>query len=204
MEPSTRQQLIEAASRIMADQGVSGLTTKEVARAAGRSEGSIYNHFRDKLELAGEVVASKLPALKRALGGMQPGERTVAVNLERAVRALVDFYRDMEPLLASVISDPELRARFQAKLRPLDLGPHRSHRAVAEYLTAEQDLGRLDPDVDAVAVAFLLVSACHESVFLDVAVGVDRAPIRRRVFAHTVVSTLLAGLIPTEPREEDR
>jgi hypothetical protein len=41
-----------------------------------------------------------------------------------------------------------------------DLGPHRGVRAVAEWLAAEQRVGRVGPDVDVEAAALLLVSTC--------------------------------------------
>ncbi len=43
-----REQIVEAATRVFAKKGFRGATTREVARAAGVSEGTIYNYFEDK------------------------------------------------------------------------------------------------------------------------------------------------------------
>jgi AcrR family transcriptional regulator len=43
-----REQILEAATRVFADKGFSRATTREVAREAGISEGTIYNYFKDK------------------------------------------------------------------------------------------------------------------------------------------------------------
>jgi len=43
-----REQILEAATRVFADKGFSRATTREVAREAGISEGTIYNYFEDK------------------------------------------------------------------------------------------------------------------------------------------------------------
>ncbi len=43
-----REQIIEAATRVFARKGFRRATTKEVAREAGISEGTIYNYFEDK------------------------------------------------------------------------------------------------------------------------------------------------------------
>jgi AcrR family transcriptional regulator len=43
-----REQIIEAATRVFAEKGFRRATTREVARAAGVSEGTIYNYFEDK------------------------------------------------------------------------------------------------------------------------------------------------------------
>lgn len=43
-----REQIVEAATRVFAQKGFSRATTREVAREAGVSEGTIYNYFEDK------------------------------------------------------------------------------------------------------------------------------------------------------------
>jgi AcrR family transcriptional regulator len=43
-----REQIVEAATRLFAEKGFRRATTREVAREAGVSEGTIYNYFEDK------------------------------------------------------------------------------------------------------------------------------------------------------------
>ncbi len=43
-----REQILAAATRVFAERGFSRATTREVARAASVSEGTIYNYFEDK------------------------------------------------------------------------------------------------------------------------------------------------------------
>jgi AcrR family transcriptional regulator len=43
-----REQIVEAATRVFAEKGFGRATTREVAREAGVSEGTIYNYFEDK------------------------------------------------------------------------------------------------------------------------------------------------------------
>ncbi|MGH3144483.1 MAG: TetR/AcrR family transcriptional regulator [Rubrobacter sp.] len=43
-----REQIVEAAVRVFAEKGFRRATTREVAREAGVSEGTIYNYFEDK------------------------------------------------------------------------------------------------------------------------------------------------------------
>ena len=43
-----RDQILDAATRVFAQKGFSRATTREVAREAGVSEGTIYNYFEDK------------------------------------------------------------------------------------------------------------------------------------------------------------
>ena len=46
-----REQIVEAATRVFAEKGFRRATTREVAREAGVSEGTIYNYFEDKDDL---------------------------------------------------------------------------------------------------------------------------------------------------------
>ena len=46
-----RTQILEAATRVFAEKGYHRATTKDVARAAGMAEGTIYLYFENKSEL---------------------------------------------------------------------------------------------------------------------------------------------------------
>ncbi len=50
-----RELLIDAADRLLADRQVSAITTRDIARAAGLSDGVLYNYFANKNDLV--VVA---------------------------------------------------------------------------------------------------------------------------------------------------
>ena len=197
----TRQALLEAATELLRAKGVTGMTTKEVAQAAGRSEGSIYNHFADKIDLVNAVLDTHLPTLVAVLVDLpqRVGKGTVRGNLERAVTALVTFHSEILPVLSGVVGDPEMLARLHADFLPQDKGPHRPHRGVGDYLRAEQAIGRIRSTSDCQALAFLLNGACHEYAFLNVVSGQERNPLAGRRFASTIVRTLLSGHEPDGP-----
>ena len=46
-----RTQILEAAAAVFAEKGFHKATTKEIARVAGISEGTIYNYFAQKRDL---------------------------------------------------------------------------------------------------------------------------------------------------------
>ena len=158
----TRERLIEAAERVMRERGIAGATTKEIARAAGMSEGTLYNHFTSKEEIVLTVLNERLPpfvALIRSLPG-RAGSGTVRGTLEEVASAALAFYHDAIPMGASFFADPELLARHRALLQAREAGPQRANEAVAAYLCAEQERGRLYVEVDATALAYLLLGAC--------------------------------------------
>lgn len=53
-----RQQILEAAVRLFAQQGVSRTTTRQIAQEVGVTEGLIFKYFPTKLELARAVTGS--------------------------------------------------------------------------------------------------------------------------------------------------
>ena len=55
MAEARRMQILMGASQVFAEKGYHQATTKEIAKAAGVSEGTIYNYFANKRELLVEL-----------------------------------------------------------------------------------------------------------------------------------------------------
>ena len=194
----TRERLIEAAERVLRERGIAGATTKEIARAAGMSEGTLYNHFTSKEEIFLGVLNERLPpfvALVRSLPG-RAGSGTVRTTVEEVATAALAFYHDAIPMGASFFADPVLLARHRALLRAREAGPQRANEAVAAYLRAEQERGRVHADVDAAALANLLLGACFQRAYWAQFLGEVALPEAEAQFVHEIVQTLLRGVLP--------
>jgi AcrR family transcriptional regulator len=142
-------------------------TTKEIARAAGLSEGTLYNHFANKEELF-LCTLNELPSgFVSLMRGLQErvGTETVQSVLEQVARSALDFYDEAVPMGASFFADPELLTRHRELLKQRGAGPQRANEAVAAYLRAEQELGRVSGDVDPDAVAYMLLGALYQYVY---------------------------------------
>ena len=70
-----REQILGAATRVFADKGYSRATTREVAREAGVSEGTIYNYFEDKEALL-MAIMDKLNETERRADDFRGGLAT--------------------------------------------------------------------------------------------------------------------------------
>ena len=196
MARTAKNDILAAADQLRRDRGFGAVTTKEIARAAEVSEASIYYHFGDKLDLMHAVLEAHLPALlevTRALPG-RAGTSTVTANLATAASSLISFYRAIQPVIAAVQTDAELSRRFRDRLAAQGRGPQRGTEVIAEYLTAEQALGRVSPSADPQAAAVLLTGACHQIAIVDQLLGPGHAV--SHPDAASLVTTLLAGLIP--------
>jgi AcrR family transcriptional regulator len=167
---STRDRILDAAAQVMRTRGLAHATTKEIAKAAGYSEAALYKHFRDKTDLFLAVLTERVPSpLGSVLGalGERVGHGTVEETLEEVARAAIAFYRHGFPMAASLFAEPKLLSAYRDALRARNAGPHHVSRALAAYLAAEQEHGRVQPGVDTDAAAALLIGACLQHAFLS-------------------------------------
>jgi AcrR family transcriptional regulator len=195
---TTRDRILDAAAHVMRTRGLARATTKEIAKAAGFSEATLYKHFHDKTEIFLAVLAertpSKLGPLLASLAS-RVGQGTVQATLEEVARAALDFYRQSFPMAASLFSEPQLLAAHREALRQRNAGPQHVSNAVAAYLGAEQSLGRVHRESDPQAAAALLLGACLQHAFLSHFIEPDYAD-NTDQFAITLTATLARGLIP--------
>jgi len=63
----TRRRLIEAATRLVRERGLSGLSASAVAREAGIAQPTFYVHFQDKDDLLNTIAAEKIGGLRAPL-----------------------------------------------------------------------------------------------------------------------------------------
>jgi AcrR family transcriptional regulator len=108
----TRERIAKAAVELHQQNGVAQTTVAEIARRAGVTRLTVYNHFADLSELLPACSAHYAelhprPDLDGALALADPGERVRA-----ALARLYGWYRDTEPMLGKLFGDrasvPEL------------------------------------------------------------------------------------------------
>jgi AcrR family transcriptional regulator len=193
----TRERIVEAAEQVLRSKGYARATTKEIARAAGVSEGTLYNHFESKEDLWLCVLSSqRLPGFIALVLSFREraGSATIRDNLEEIARTALAFYLQSVPMGATVQAEPELLARLREVLLQRNAGPHKANESVASYLRAEQDLGRLRKDVNPDAAAYLLLGACFQRAHWLQFLGEDIPEGMEVRFANEIVETLLQGL----------
>jgi AcrR family transcriptional regulator len=196
---STRDRMLDAAAHVMRTRGMARATTKEIAKAAGYSEAALYKHFRDKTEIFLAVLAERVPS---SFGSMLAnlGERTgkgsVQDTLQELARAALGFYYETFVMAASVFSEPQLLAAHRAEVRHRDAGPHHVSDVVANYIAAEQDLGRIRASVDPRAGADLLLGACFQHAFLSRFADTTLDDESAERIAAGLAQTLFSGLNP--------
>jgi AcrR family transcriptional regulator len=203
----TRERLLDATERIIREQGIMAVTTKDIAREAGFAEGTLYRHFQDKTDLLLAVMAERISGRFLELIQELParaGTGSVAAILEELVAASVAFFSHTMPLTVAAAADPALAARHYTRLRELGAGPEVARTSVAAYIAAEQQLGRVRAKVSSEAAATILLGVAYNNVEVRYVAGEAASIIPEERFAHDIVQTLVLGLAPTPGRSQTR
>ncbi len=111
-----REQILEAAIRVFADKGFRRATTREVAREAGVSEGTIYNYFEDKDELL-IAIMDVLNETERRAEDFEEGLATdfgslVEAYLHRRMDLIWENREVFRVLLSEMLVNAGLRERY--------------------------------------------------------------------------------------------
>ena len=195
---TTRERILEAARRVILGKGLVRATTKEIAREANLSEGTLYNYFANKEELF-------LTALSQLRSGFFPlvqalperaGTAPVRSVLAEVARVGLLFYGEAIPMGASIFADPALLARHRALLAGRGVGPQRANEALTAYLRAEQELGRVRPDADPEAVAYLLLGAIYQWTYWREFLGDEPDPEADERFIDGILEAVERAISP--------
>ncbi|MEV6717570.1 TetR/AcrR family transcriptional regulator [Lentzea sp. NPDC051208] len=184
-----RRQLFDAAGRVLLRDGASELTSRAVTTEAGVAKGVLHRYFADFDAFLTELVLERIEQVKAQGAALRDtaGTGTVADNLTSALTT--GFDPVMVAVVVLVIARDELRTRLRAAgtaRLPL-VGEFTA--AVADYLTAERDLGRIAPDADVDTLAPTVIGAAHLQ-FTEHGAGPAQA-----VAVRKVVTTVLAGAV---------
>jgi len=85
---SKRQNIIQAATHLFAEQGFEGTTTLQIAHEAGVTEPLIYYHFKGKDEVFSHILET---SFKEYFSRLEALERETGTQFKR-IEALLDFH----------------------------------------------------------------------------------------------------------------
>jgi AcrR family transcriptional regulator len=203
-KPSLRDRILAGALQVIREKGVVAATTKEIARTAGVSEGSLYNHFANKTELIAATMAEVTSGIRGAMASLfgKVGRHTVEDNLTEFVVTAIAFWSDLLPIVGQVIGDRDLVSWLRREAPAgRNGGPLQGVAALAGYLEAERRAGRLAPDGQPPYLAAALVGACQQYAFLTLLAGPEAVAEQGMLsadpatYARHVVRTILTAQI---------
>ena len=200
MAGETRRKIVEATERLIKMKGLARVTTKEIARETGLSEGALYRHFEHKEEVFFEIIAQNLPTFLEVFTIRQPGSGDLADNLQVIALAAMQYFSKLVPLSASFLADTELLAQYRAKMSQLIVvgasdGPQKIQELLAAYLDEERQLGRLPASLSPYATALALLGACFQFTYLHQLMGGTPQGQTEEQFVRELIQGLLKSLL---------
>ena len=179
--PDVRERLFAAAERIVERDGPGALTSRSVTTEAGCAKGLLHTHFAGLDEFVAELCLDRFArtaAKARALAELA-GQGTVTGNLDAVARSLFD--RGGPALSGLAMTRPAATARVREAMREGGPGFPAIQEAIAGYLEAERDLGRLPSAVDPHTVALAVVGTAHHLLMTDWPGAPDPRPAMNRL-----------------------
>ena len=185
----------------MRSHGLSGVTTRQISKEVGCSEGALYVHFKGRIELLLAMLEESLPSMLKPLEALRQsvGSGSAQENLVKALDGIFKFHQRIVSASAGLFAEPELLTAYRDSLRREGKGPHLSMRALEEYIISEQRLARIDSKVDAKLAAYLLIASCFFRAFNEQFFGKPMQPTWSE-FA----KQLIAGVAPESSNERNR
>ncbi|THJ46355.1 TetR/AcrR family transcriptional regulator [Candidatus Frankia alpina] len=156
-----REQLFDAAERILLRDGPNALTSRAVTTEAGCAKGVLHRHFDDFDAFLATLVRDRIARLDSQGADLREraGTGTVAGNL---TAALTDLFGSVALAIVGLVTARDgLRARLrQAGASGVPVLTEAT-AIIAAYLAAERGLGRLAADADTATLALLLIGTGH-------------------------------------------
>ncbi|MGA4878683.1 TetR/AcrR family transcriptional regulator [Streptomyces lydicamycinicus] len=162
-----RQQLFDAAERVLLRDGPNALTSRAVTDEAGCAKGVLHRHFTDFDAFLADLVLDRAAQLETQASALREsaGTGTVAGNLTSALTTLFG------PIPVAIIPLITFRDELRTRLRQARPGGgiailEQATTAISAYLADERELGRIATDADINSLTLSLVGGGH-LVFAD-------------------------------------
>ncbi|MFE9131223.1 TetR/AcrR family transcriptional regulator [Streptomyces sp. NPDC007148] len=189
-----RQQLFDAAERVLLRDGPNALTSRAVTDEAGCAKGVLHRHFADFDAFLTDLVLDRAAQLESQAVALREsaGTGTVVDNLTGALTVLFG------PIPMAIIPLVTFRDQLRERLRHATSGGGvailaQATTAVSAYLADERDLGRIAVDADIDSLTLSLVGGGH-LLFTDREPG---PPVTAAV--HRFVTSVVTGAVHRRP-----
>jgi AcrR family transcriptional regulator len=159
-----REQLFNAAERVLLRDGPSALTSRAVTTEAGVAKGVLHRHFADFDAFLAELVLDRAARIEGQAAVLRDraGTGTVAGHVAAALTSLFSSVAVEMVALLTFRDDLRARLRQAGAMRPGRIPVLTEATAmIAAYLVAERDRGRVAADADVDTLALTLIGAGH-------------------------------------------
>lgn len=159
---ATREAILQAATQIFVEKGVSGAGLEEIAKAAGVTRGAVYWHFKNKIDIF-KALYDKLytPFAERVLEDLEHDHPQPLTQLEQlCTRISIDLAADTQKHLILTIFF--LRCDYSGEMEEIRRcqleRKGKSVQMFSEYFKRARAKGHLNADADPHVLTLALVS----------------------------------------------
>jgi AcrR family transcriptional regulator len=156
-----REQLFDAAERVLLRDGPEALTSRAVTTEAGCAKGVLHKHFHDFDGFLAELVLDRIRRLDGQAEALlkAAGHGNVVDNL---TTMLTDLFGSVAVAIVSLtISRDGLRARLREAVPTGVPILSEAGQVIRDYLSAEQTYGRIPSDADVDVLGLTLIGSTH-------------------------------------------
>ncbi len=177
---ATREALLDAGERLLAWQGLEGMTSTAVAAEAGVATGTFYGYFPDKHALLAALFARRLDDVVARVERVLTSDRLLDDGLEATLRLAVEVVLAGYRAHAHVLRAALARVALRDDLRAIYWERHARAVAVVERFVARGQRARMVRDADPSLLAhtvLVVTQSLNHPVLLsgdvDLAAGVE-------------------------------
>jgi len=192
MAEARRTQILMGASQVFAKKGFHKATTKEIAKAAGVSEGTIYNYFENKRELLVAMIdAIGVQSVRNIVIEHPPEDPRAYLRavLKDRYQFAKNFGSRLTPIIGEMLTDEEMRETIYSRIaRPLA-------SYIENFVQANIDSGQFRP-VDPMVATRSFVGALFVNFALKLS-GIEERynSLSEDDLIEQVISIFLGGLL---------
>jgi AcrR family transcriptional regulator len=155
-----REEVLEAAGRVLVRRGLAGFTLAAVARELQLTKPALYHYFDSKEALVFELIHGSISTHADYVGRAIDEAGSGADAIEALIRASAEYYREHPDELRLTFFVPQVGAAGTSPFGPAQreqLRPYndRVYGTCAAKIRADQDAGDAPADLDARRYAFL-------------------------------------------------
>ena len=196
----THARLIKAATQVFATAGLTGATTREIARVAAVNEVTLFRHFQTKEQLLAAVITEAIALQTEALAYHDDWTQDLYIDLKNYAKLCNKMIEEHEDLIRTFIG--EAKRHPQAARLILYETDKLLREQLVVYLQENQEKGTVSSDIDLKASVDSFTGMLLHGIlrFSDIPTALEYS---RECYMETCVNLFVRG-ISTLPLQDAR
>lgn len=149
LAPEVRRDLIlDAAARIVSEEGVSPVSMERIGREAGVSKALVYSYFLNRNELLSALLLREYPAFQRIPAASAAGAQGFEAIIRSTTRAYLDHVAEKGVLIQRLMNEPAVaKAVAEEQLHGREATSRYFGQQMARAFAIDQDEAAIVSDI---------------------------------------------------------